>query len=151
VTLPVLTLGIGMLRASRFIAGSARASSGRDREEAKQAVAGQARYARDTEGTARACTSLLREPLPCELGAVSGEEMSEDKEHWFIDSLVWGPYQDALGQEVFLASVSGLDDFGSEVNGILWEQQRADIPSKIVHMYMENLPVGVPEWEQPPS
>ncbi len=79
-----------LLCASRFIAGSARASSVRDQEEAKQAVAGQARYALDAEGTVRAGTTLLREQLPCELGAVSGEEMSEDEEHWFIDSLVWG-------------------------------------------------------------
>ncbi len=76
--------------------------------------------------------------------------MSEDEEHWFIDSLVWGPYQDALGQEVFLAGVSGLRYFGSEVDWILWEQQH-NIQSKVVHMYMENLPVDAPQGEQLPS
>ncbi len=58
---------------------------------------------------------MLGEPLPCELGAGSGDEISEDQYHWFINQLVWGPYQDALGQEVFLASVSGVDYLGKRL------------------------------------
>ena len=52
---------------------------------------------------------------------------------------MWGPYQDELGQEVFLARVSGVDDYGQEVDNILWEHQTADIPPKIVHHFLEHL------------
>ena len=99
-----------MLRAARV--RGAQASTLSERERAKQALVKSTKHARDSMGTARAGTTLLREPLPCEHSACSGDEMSEDTEHWFIEELVWGPYQDALGQEVFLALVSGMDDFG---------------------------------------
>jgi hypothetical protein len=75
--------------------------------------------------------------------------MSEDTEHWFIEELVWGPYQDALGQEVFLALVSGMDYFGQAVDGILWEQQCVDIPTKIVHAFMAGLSPDFPIGQQP--
>ncbi len=61
--------------------------------------------------------------------------MSADKEHWFIDNLVLGPYQDELGQDFFLARVSGLDS----VDGILWGQQHLDIPQKLIHTFLESL------------
>ncbi len=67
---------------------------------------------------AHAGTTLLHKQLQCKLGAVSGDKMREDEEHWFIENLVWGPYQDTLGQEFFLASVSGLDNFSVEVHRI---------------------------------
>ncbi len=44
-----------------------------------------------------------------------------------------------LWQEVFLACVSGQDNYGLEVDGILWEQQRVNIPPKIIHQYMESV------------
>ncbi len=62
-------------------------------EQAKQAVVSRVRHARDASGKARSGTTMHREPLPCEMGAVSGDEMSEDEGHWFIENLVWGPYQ----------------------------------------------------------
>ncbi len=109
------------------------------------------RHARDANGKALSGTTMHREPLPCELGAASGDEMSEDKGHWFIKSFVWGPYQDALGQEVFLARVSGQDDYGQEVDNILWELQRGDIPPKIVHQFMESLDPDAVIGEAPPA
>ncbi len=77
--------------------------------------------------------------------------MSEDEDHWFVDHIVWGPYQDALGQDVFLALVSGLNDFGQEVDGILWELQRVDIPPKLIHTFMELLPAEGGRIESPPE
>ncbi len=132
-----------MLRASRASAVKYSGRTTTECENAKEALVARSKHARDFNGMARAGTTLLLQPLPCELGALSGEEMSEDEEHWFIDSLVWGLYQDALGQEVFLACVSGVDDFGAEVDGILWEQQREDIPPKLVHEYMESLALSI--------
>ncbi len=82
-------------------------------------------------------------------GACSGNEMSEDTEHWFIEELVWGPSHDSLGQEVFLARVSGVGDFGQEVDSILWEQQSVDIPPKIVHAFLHCLSPDFPIGEQP--
>ena len=75
---------------------------------AKEEIVSRGKHARDANGSARAGTTLLRLPLPCEVGAVSADEMSEDEDHWFVDHLVWGPYQpeDALGQDMFLARVS---------------------------------------------
>jgi hypothetical protein len=140
-----------MLHASRVRGSPGIASRVSARELAKQSVVGRVKHARDSTGAARAGTTLFREPLPSELGAVSGDEMSEDESHWFIDKLVWGPYQDALGQEVFLAKVSGLNDFGEEVNGIMWEHQRVDIPTKLVHSFMESLDPEAIFEEQPPS
>ncbi len=57
-----------------------------------------------------------------------------------MDHLVWRPYHDSLGQAVFLAWVSGLNNFGQEVDGILWELQLVDIPPKLIHSFMESLP-----------
>ena len=75
--------------------------------------------------------------------------MSEDNGHWFINELVWGPYQDALGQE-FLTRVSGINDFEEEVNWILWEHQQVDIPTKLVHSFMQSLdPESI--FEEPPA
>ena len=136
-----------MLRAARVLVAQALCLS--KRERAKQATVKSTKHARDALGAARAGTTLLREPLPCERGACSGDEMSEDTEHWFIEELVWGPYQDALGQEVFLALVSGMDYFGQAVDGILWEQQCVDIPTKIVHAFMAGLSPDFPIGQQP--
>jgi hypothetical protein len=138
-----------MLHASRVLGSPGIATRVSARELAKQAVVGLVKHARDTKGAAQAGTTLYWEPLPSKLGAVSGDEMSEDNAHWFIDELVWGPYQDALGQEVFLTRVSGINDFGEEVNWILWEHQRVDIPTKLVHSCMQNLdPESI--FEEPP-
>ncbi len=63
----------------------------------------------------------------------------QDVGHWFIHKLVWGPCQDALGQEVFLARVSGMDDFREQVDWIMWVQQQVDIPLKLIHSYLERL------------
>ena len=127
-----------MLRASRARVSPRSPSRTFAREQAKESVAAAVRHARDAKGSARAGTTLYREALPSELGACSGDEMSEDEHHWFIDNLVWGPYQDALGQEVFLARVSGINDYGEQVDGILWEHQRVDIPAKLIHTFMEH-------------
>ncbi len=81
-----------MLRACRVRASLGMSSRISVREQAKQVAVARAKHARDAKGTVRAGTSMLRDPLPCELGAVLGDEMSEDEGHWFIDELVWGPY-----------------------------------------------------------
>jgi hypothetical protein len=140
-----------MLRAGRVRGGRTNTTGNLSSQVAKEEIVARVKHARDANGTARAGTTLLRHPLPCEVGAISADEMSEDEDHWFVDQLVWGPYQDALGQDVFLARVSGLNDFGQEVNGIIWELQRVDIPPKLIHSFMESRPADGGGIECPPE
>jgi len=50
---------------------------------------------------------------------------------WEVDSIVYGPYRDALKQKVFLARVSGISDFGEELDRVLWEMQAVDLPQRM--------------------
>ncbi len=95
-----------MLHAGRVRGGRTNTTGNLSSQVAKEEIVACGKHARDANGTARAGTTLLRHPLQCKVGAILADEMSEDEDHWFVDQLVWGPYQDALGQDVFLARVS---------------------------------------------
>ncbi len=44
-----------------------------------------------------------------------------------------------------------MDNYGQEVDCILWEQQRADIPPKIIWQYLESLDQEAVSGQAPPA
>ncbi len=83
-----------MLCAGRVCCGRTNTTGNSLWQVAKEEIVARCKHARDAKGAARACTTLLQHPLQCKVGTASADEMSEDEDHWFVDHLVWGPYQD---------------------------------------------------------
>ena len=82
--------------------------------------------------------AYLHLQLSSSLGSAcrDGEEI-EPEDYWDVNTILFGPYFDGLGQRVYLCRVSGVDDHSVEVVDITWEQQEVDMP-----------PGMVSEWEE---
>eukprot|EP00286_Rhodomonas_abbreviata_P020563 CAMPEP_0181309094 /NCGR_PEP_ID=MMETSP1101-20121128/11831_1 /TAXON_ID=46948 /ORGANISM="Rhodomonas abbreviata, Strain Caron Lab Isolate" /LENGTH=523 /DNA_ID=CAMNT_0023415557 /DNA_START=42 /DNA_END=1613 /DNA_ORIENTATION=- len=81
------------------------------------------------------CATFLRPKLFEKRG--DGAQINLPEDFWEVLCITHGPYLDDLEQEVFLCRVGGIDIHGEEVNGIVWEQQAADLPGGMLHDFMD--------------
>ena len=83
----------------------------------------------------RCGTTMDRPPLFSDQAA-DGEERALPDDYWSVDDILEGPYLDSLGQQVFLVKVSGSNDYGEEVVGLVWELQSQDIPVRMQAQFL---------------
>ena len=101
----------------------------RERDRKNRESSGHGRQASDAEGRLRCGTTMDRPPLFADQ-ATDGEERELPDDFWCVDKILDGPYLDSLGQQVFLVKVSGSNDYGEQVDGLVWELQSIDLPVK---------------------